>query len=47
MYEALFLSVHVAIEGFIEELFLGLLVRSRGVRFHYRTLFLDHFEMDV
>jgi hypothetical protein len=32
MYEALFLSAHVAIEGFIEELFLGLLVRNRGVR---------------
>ena len=26
MYEALFLSAHVTIEGFIEELFLGLLV---------------------
>jgi hypothetical protein len=32
MYEALFLSAHVAIEGFIEELFLGLLVSNRGVR---------------
>ncbi len=30
MYEALFLSAHVAIEGFIEELFLGLLVMGRG-----------------
>jgi hypothetical protein len=32
MYEALFLSAHVAIEGFIEELFLGLLVMNRGVQ---------------
>jgi len=32
MYEALFLSAHVAIEGFIEELFLGLLIKNRGVQ---------------
>jgi len=31
MYEALFLSGHVALEGFLEELFLGLLVNGRGV----------------
>jgi hypothetical protein len=32
MYEALFLSAHVAIEGFIEELFLGLLVSGKGFK---------------
>ena len=31
MYEALFLSAHVAVEGFLEELFLGLLVKGQGV----------------
>jgi hypothetical protein len=32
IYEALFLSAHVAIEGFLEELFLGLLVKGHGVQ---------------
>lgn len=31
MYEGLFLSSHVAFEGFLEELFLGLLVDGKGV----------------
>ena len=32
MYEGLFLSAHVAFEGFLEELFLGLLVKDKGVK---------------
>jgi hypothetical protein len=31
MYEGLFLNAHVMIENFLEELFLGLLVKGRGV----------------
>jgi hypothetical protein len=30
MYDGLFLSAHVAFEGFLEELFVGLLVENRG-----------------
>ena len=32
MYEALFLSAHVSAEGFLEELFLGLLVSGHGIK---------------
>lgn len=31
MYEGLFLNAHVAFEGFIEELFIGLLVENQGL----------------
>ena len=32
MYEGMFLSAHVAFEGFLEELFVGLLLESLGVK---------------
>lgn len=38
MYEGLFLSAHVSFEGFIEELFFGLLIDGQGVRSSRRDI---------